>query len=57
MPEEMLSSRLFLPLPALLFCPLILDRAELGVNQRRTEKGGHTQELTTQGLVCTSQPS
>lgn len=55
--EEMLSPRQFLPLPALLFCPLILDRAELGVNQRRIEKGDHTQELTTQDLVCTSQPS
>lgn len=36
--EETLTSRLFLPLPAFLFCPLILDRAELAVNRRRIEK-------------------
>lgn len=40
--EETLSSRLFLPLPAFLFCPLTLDRAALAVNQRRTEKQGVT---------------
>lgn len=40
--EETLSSRLFLPLPAFLFCPLTLDRAALAVNQRRTEKRGVT---------------
>lgn len=43
--------RLLLMLPVLLFCPFLLGRAELGMDQRRIEKGkSHTQELITQDL-------